>query len=86
MILLDSRAHVVYGMGQEVLFRKIEGISINYWFLRLYTHNLVKMQKKLQVNSAEKSYNIQKHLIAHAQYILNFLDKMASFRWQGTDS
>ena len=35
---------------------------------------------KLQVNSAEKSYNIQKYLIAHAQYILNFLDKMASSR------
>ena len=35
---------------------------------------------KLQVNSAEKSYNIQKHLIAHAQYVLNILDKMASSR------
>ena len=32
------------------------------------------------MNSAEKNYNIQKHLIAHAQYILNFLDKMASSR------
>ena len=25
------------------------------------------------MNSAEENYNIQKHLIAHAQYILNFL-------------
>ena len=32
------------------------------------------------MNSAEKNYNIQKHLIAHAQYILNFLDK-----WQVLD-
>ena len=37
-------AHVIYGMGQEVLFLKIEKISINYWFLRPYTYNLVKTQ------------------------------------------
>ena len=34
----------IYGMGQEVLFWKIEKISINCWFLRPYTYNLVKMQ------------------------------------------
>ena len=75
-------------MGPEVLFWKIEKISINYWFLRPYTYNLVKMQilGNFKLNSAEKSSNIQKHLIAHTQYILNFLDKMASSRWQGTDS
>ena len=36
--------HVVYGMGQELLFWKIEKISITYWFLKPYTYNLVKMQ------------------------------------------
>ena len=69
--------HVVYGMGQEVLFWKIEKISINYWFLRLYTYNLVKIQILGNFKwILFKKANIQKHFIAHAQYVLNFLDKM----------
>ena len=36
--------HIVYGMGQEVLFLKNRKISITYRFLRPYTHYLVKMQ------------------------------------------
>ena len=35
------------------------------------------------MNSAERSYNIQKRLIAHAQYIINFLEKGSVIFYQG---
>ena len=75
----NSSCHLWH--GSRGVFLKNRKISINYLFLRPYTHNLVKCRScKLKLISIEKKLKYSTALHWACSVVLNFLDKMASSR------